>query len=594
MTGLVAIVSADRETSVDDEDVQGLVGCYESLRGAGARDEATGGPLARVVWFGREREDGGIERRGSSWVAASGRPHASKDSLIGLPLHELDGQFALVSYDADREEVCVASDPFGMHALYVGARANSTYVSTSALALAKHLRARPSRLGISIFLRAGAHFGTMTNWEGIERVEPGTRIRFTRHAVERDVYWRPSPDPRVSEMSFDRTVDHCLDVAIQALKATFGDGGPWWTDLTGGFDTRLMNSLLESAGIQFSTNTRDEEAADARLSREVAGVAGWESVHLRLPAGWADALGSMVRTALAWGDANIEVLELSWVLWAHRELGRSLPALLSGGGGEHFQYHAWKSEFLHAGRSNRVNFDNWVAMRLLRPVNTGLFARDPTLEVRADLARRMASWVEPYSSELNTTQLDLLYAYKMTGHCGAYLSADHAYLSAELPYDLKDVLTAAVSTNYRFRNGHRLMRSMQERLNPRVAAITTTSGGTAEPFRPNNIHRSAPYYGTLLRKAANKVSQKLGAPVLPTVAHFDPAPMPTRRSLLVSLGDGAPLSSSRMRSAPLYRRGALDDFLAAAFDGGPVDTALLGRILTIELALRAVDAGIED
>jgi hypothetical protein len=297
--------------------------------------------------------------------------------------------------------------------------------------------------------------------------------------------------------------------------------------------------------------------------------------------------------ALAWGDGNLEVLELSWVLWAHAQLAQRQRSLLIAGGGEHYRGFAWRQEFLAAGKSNRVKMDNWLDMRLIHPMNTSLFAVDPTDAVRADFAERMSAWAEPYAEEPNTTQLDVMYAYKMTGHCGAYLSADHAYVSPELPYYLKDVFSSAISTNPRFRWSHRLMRHMLERLDPHLAAITTTSGGTAQPLRLSNVHRFAPYYGTLLRKAANKVSQKMGVPVMPTVAHFDPAPPAARRALLSSLAHRHGLTAADLRSGPLYRHAAIDEFLHAAGRGDRVDSALLGRIITVELALRAVDASVE-
>src|SRR5207253_5578999 len=65
------------------------------------------------------------------------------------------------------------------------------------LALAKHLGARPSSLGLSVYLRAGYQFGSVTNWEGIERLDPGTRVTFTRDGAVRHTYWRPTVDPAV-------------------------------------------------------------------------------------------------------------------------------------------------------------------------------------------------------------------------------------------------------------------------------------------------------------------------------------------------------------------------------------------------------------
>src|SRR5204862_6482607 len=175
-----------------------------------------------------------------------------------------------------------------------------------------------------------------------------------------------------------------------------------------------------------------------------------------------------------------DALQLAEVLWGHIERARSHPGLYIGGGGEHFRSYAWQQEFLNAGRSNRVNLDNWVDMMMMRPMSTRVFVEDPTAEVRENPRARMAAYAQPYAAHLNTVQLDMLYAYKCTGHFGAYLSAATGVITPQLPFYLKEVFDAAFSTSYRHRGGHRLMRRMIERLDPRLAAIETAKGGPAQ------------------------------------------------------------------------------------------------------------------
>jgi hypothetical protein len=301
----------------------------------------------------------------------------------------------------------------------------------------------------------------------------------------------------------------------------------------------------------------------------------------------------MLPAALAWGDGALEVLELSWVLWSHRLLGETHPSLISAGGGEHFQYAAWKSEFLSAGRRTTPNLENFFDMRMLKAMDTSVFATDPTGDVRADAIGRISSWLEPYRSELDTTQLDIAYAYKSTGHFGAYRSADEGFVTARLPFYWKAPFASAFSTNFRFRNNHRLMRHMIERLDPRAAAVTTTKGGTAQAWRVTNVYRFLPYYGTLARKAINKIGGKVGVRILPTVAHFDPAALPARRTVLEELGEGRRLRYQDLRSGPLFDGGRMDEFLRRAAEEPSVDTGLLGRIITVEMALRAADATLD-
>lgn len=594
MSGLAAVISTSRDHPVTQDEIDGLAAAYAGLRGAGQRyDEQADGRVRLVKIDTRHPHRPGIESRDGSWVATTGAA-LGPTSLVGVDVARLDGQFSLFAYDAEGERIEFAVDHFGFDALYVAERPHRVFVSNCALALAKHLGASPDPFGVASFVTSGYHFGKLTNWLGIERMDPAERWIIADHRVQKTRYWRPEVDESVRSLSFDKTVDHCIDSVTATLRRLLTDTPAAWSDLTGGYDSRLMNLLLQRAGVRFGTTTRDTPTVeDIEIARRLAELQGWEWRHTKLPTDWHERVGDEIPTALAWADANLEVLQLSRVLWPHSLLAESRPILFSAGGGEHFQYAAWKSEFLRAGRSNRVHFDNFIDMRMLKPVNRAMFAKDWAPEIKEDFRRRLAQHVAPYSDAPNTVQLDLIYAYKSMGHFGAYAASDSAYLVAQVPFYYKDVFSTAFSTNFRYRNNHRLVRHMMQRLDPRLASQATSRGGPAEPWRPSNVHRFLPYYAQIGRKAVNKISHKV------TGRTFLAAPPPTwlwedkaNNAVLDRLGREEPLEHATMRSAALFDPGVLDDFLAAARSSGFTQTPMLGRILTIELALRATDSAL--
>ncbi|MDQ4142711.1 MAG: hypothetical protein M3198_03045 [Actinomycetota bacterium] len=591
MSGFVAVCSTAREHPVNDNEIEELVTSYVALRGDGARHEARAGDTARLVKIDNPHaRHPGIERRGDSWSAVTGTAHGPS-SLVGARPEELDGQFSLFAYDATEKRISIASDPFGFHALYAARGPNRLLVSNSALALARYLNAEPDRLGILSFLRSGYHFGKRTNWEGIERLDPAEHWVVDGGKVEKRRYWLPEVDRSVRDLSFDRAVDHCIEASTAAIASHLRAAPPAWSDLTGGYDSRAMNLLLERSGVTFATTTRDTPMLeDIEIAQELSRLGGWEWLHTKLPEDWHDQVVDEIDVALGWADANLEVLQLARVLWPHRVLAETKPLLISSGGGEHLQYYAWKSEFLRAGRSNRLHMDNFIDMGMLRPTNTSLFASDPTREVREDFRRRLSAYAAPYSDQPNTVQADMLYAYKGMGHFGAYAASDSAYLTAEVPFYFKDVFSAAFSTNFRYRNNHRLFRHFMHRLNPKLASVRTSRGGPAIPQRATNLHLFWPYYAQVGRKAINKISHKA------TGKTFLAAPPPTwlwedraNNSVLDHLGRDVPFKAATLRSAPLYDHAALDAFLVRARQSDFTQTPMLGRIITIEMALRAVD-----
>jgi hypothetical protein len=598
VSGLVAVIPRLPGDPVGAEESAALERTYEEMRCHPMREVLQAGNGARLALFGRlEGDDAAVvERRNGSWAVAVGVVHSDRP-LLDSRLEQLDGAFALVRHDEERGAITAASDPFGMQHFYVAETARRVYLSTSAIVLAKFLDASPSALDVFTYVRIGRNPFTNTHWPAVERVLPGTRLSILNGKVERSRYWRPAPDESVRRLPFNRAVQHCVEVAVETVRSYLADGTATWTwsDLTGGYDTRLLDLMLERAGVSFRTNTvGSDDHEDVVIAARVARKAGWDWTRFQLPANWDETIPSMLGRSLGWSDGHLEVPQLSGVLWQHREKSRLNSSLVSGGGGGHLRNYPWQQEFLRAGRSNVVNWENWLRMRVVPPLGTPIFRTDRTGEVRAEFRRRMQSWVEPYSDEPNTYQLDLLYSLWTIGFYGAYRSAAAAFVDVQYPFYFKPIFTAVTSTNFRFRNNHRLQRHMIAALDRNLAAVETTTGGPAEPWRPSNLHRFAPYYGQIARKAVNKLSQKaMGRLVLPP-----------RRSGAFAAGQAAVVSHLEenggfryddLRLAPLLRRENFEELVRRARDSAADhDARLLNRIITAELALRETDGTLEE
>src|SRR4029077_15897353 len=173
----------------------------------------------------------------------------------------------------------------------------------------------------------------------------------------------------------DDAVEHCLSVAAETYRTTYPPGAPRaWADLTGGGDSRLMTALLHRAGVDFIVNTvggtRDP---DVRVAARVASAAGCDWQRFDLPGSWREIMPGLVPLAVAWGDCHLDALQLCDVLWGHLAKAQLHTRLFIGGGGEHFRDRAWQQEFFNGGRGRAGQFDNYVDMRLLQPLDTRVF-----------------------------------------------------------------------------------------------------------------------------------------------------------------------------------------------------------------------------
>lgn len=591
VSGFVAIIAGQPDGTVHESDLGRLADAYAAVRGGTPGERVDAGRRARACAFGGPgRPSAPIERRGSSWALSAGVPRHG-GTLAEARLDDLEGQFALLRHDATRGTVTLVSDPFGMFGLFVAERGGLTYVSTSAMALARHLGAPPSRLGLHTYLLAGYHCGTMTNWDGVERVGAGAAVEFGPSGRHGSTYWRPEVDPGTRRLGIAASVDRCLESAVEAVRSAGAVGTPVWCDLTGGYDTRILALLARSAGVSFVTSTNgsgDEE--DTRLARRIAQAAGWEWSLLSLPEPWGRTLPDSLPEAVGWGDAALDAPQLAGVLWRHRAKAERSRHVLNGGGGEHYWSYAWQHEYGRSGRSGPTDLDTWVRIRMLRAVPTTVFAGDPRPEVVADLRARMEPVVAPYAGEPRAVQADLLYMHKCTGHFGAYAAAAAGHVDVHLPFYTRASFTAAFSTNPRHRFGHRFYRRLIDRLDPTIAAIPTAKGGPAQPRRLGNLHAFAPYYVRLGEKGLNKAAQRLlGRSFRRPPTLGDDAAAAARAAAVDHVGTDV----GEWHTRALYDRAALDGLLGAAGRHDFGDSVLLGRILTAELGLRAAGRGLD-
>ena len=541
-------------------------------------------------------------------VGVTGDSHSdpSLDALLGdylengaEALQGYDGHFGLVVYNGREESLSVISDPMGFFSIFYGSRGDQTFISTSALAVARQICSKPDILTIECFLRAGRVHGDKTLWRDVKRVPPATVLKITPDKVEKFEYWALTIDETVANSSFNEALERAVDMLSRTFKRVLQREGKIWADLTGGFDTRLTTMLMAKVGIPFIAYcVGPADHPDVKISRLVSQEMGWEYRHMPLPDNWEHEQCAWSEIALHKGDARLNIRQLAGVLWGHQQRATTGKAHVLGlGGNEWREPYCWKTDLLSIGKPD-VNYDYLLDSMIFSPVPLSTLSKDRTQEARAEVKESLAQLASRYAGFPNTIKTRVLFIrYGHPVHGGAYLSAAAGIIRSLIPLSFKEPETFAFSLKYTWRLNyhHRFARALLERENPRTANIITDKGGPAIPMRVTNVHKFGPLWKTIINRNAGKVSRKLfGKPITiwpqPAYAEY---PLPTWRKAWLSFATAEGLlKPSDMHSGALYNADALQALVSQAGTEGFGYGVFLDRVITVEMAMRAVGVSV--
>jgi hypothetical protein len=584
VTGIVVVVARPGSGVDVRRAATALADVHAALLPLPEREVATAGDLACAITLHASRaEPPGIVQGPDGWVATSGTPRGA-DALQHVAAAELEGQFVLARYDRAAGALRVATDAFGCWPLYLAETEDASYLASSALALARFLGRTPDETGMALLLQTGFQLGSICHWSGIDRLPAATELAFTADGVQHHRYWRVATYDDLARLGFDDAVDAVIERLAARFATHLGGEHRLVADLTGGFDTRLLTTLLARGGVRFDTATVGEATSrDVVLAQRVAAAAGWpwtRLVHEDPPA-------AAVHAALAAADGQLPAVALADVVRIHAAQAQTWSRHLSGGAGEVLSGNAWIHESLRAGRSTRLRVDHLIDMKLLGSDGADLLRPDLVAAVREYLREDTRTSVAAYAGELDTTQLDVLLLRRKAAWDGAFAAATSHVIRNELPFLFQTAATVAFSIDWHHRANRRLVRAVLDRLDRDVAEVETAYGGPAGVQRLRDAPRIAPYYLTAARLAAERLARR-AAPRLAAAQARRGAPDPSgpRAALLRELE----LVPQRMATASLYEPRALAMLLRAP-DATPAAAATVDRVVTAELAARATAGG---
>ncbi len=282
-----------------------------------------------------------LRARGRSFRTAS-------DTEVILQLYEeygpecvgrLNGMFAFVLYDRERQQVLLARDHFGIKPLYLHATpARLLFASEIKALLAEpEVRAQASLDGVREYLTFQFVMGERTMFEGVTKVLPGEyHVVDLASGSHRSVrYWEPR-----FQVDNDHTEAYFLEqirwLVADAVRLQMRSDVPVGAYLSGGIDSSLVTVLASRAGagpLQVFTGRFDEgpefdESPYARMVAEACGA----TMHLVTPT--EEEFVDLLPRLLYHMDEPVAGPGLFPQYMVSREAARQVKVVLGGQGGD--------------------------------------------------------------------------------------------------------------------------------------------------------------------------------------------------------------------------------------------------------------------
>jgi hypothetical protein len=619
MSGFAILFDPDSQPKAQDSDFQGLMQKTSLFKRLNLTGEQVASRTCRAVKFDSASSlHRGIthDLKTGSWILAAGTvvalvgnndPNSILEALLldylenGLKtLERYDGQFVLAIYNGCDNTLSIITDPMGHFSVFYSYGKKQILFSTSALAIARQISAKPDTLAVECFLRTGRLHGERTLWQDVKRVRPATVLTVTSAKLIETEYWTPTFDETVARQSLDDALNRAGEIISSTFKRALQREGKVWADLTGGFDTRVTAMFMAQSKIPFTAYcVGPVDHPDVQVSKLICQQMGWEYQHMPLPEGWEEEQQSWFETALYKGDAQLNVLQLAGVLRGQTDRSHTYPVHVPGTGVDEWRYHIYNAKSLGHTSSTKVNYDEILDARILFPIPNTVLRHDRNNDVRTELKEHFIRLASGYRGFPVSAQTDIMFLrHRHPIHAGAYLSAEAGIMRSLMPFCFKEPENYGFSLNDNWRviYQYRFVRGLLEKGNLQLASIRTAKGEPALPIRVTNAYKFGPLWKYFINLASEKASNKfLKKPLTIWPKHHTAEyPLPAWRIAWLKWAMSEELlSTSQMYSGAIYNTPVLMELAAQAMAKNNQAAEFLDRVITIEMAMRAVGSCID-
>jgi len=543
------------------------------------------------------------QRNGDSWLAVLGTPlirFKDKESeqlflegFLASPSdflrHKIDGNFALLCYDSERNRFLAGTDFSNTNPIFYAVRPNGVYFSSHELVLAKFLNAEIDPHGFAQAIHLGVTWGPQTRFKDICKMLPCQMLivdASKQTLTER--YWKPREETVLS-CGFDELVSNWLPTLSDSVRKFYecGDYRPLASDLTGGEDARLLVAQCHALGIPFNVQViGSNDNSDVIIAKRAAAKTGIDLIVRKQEWISEDELLANAGTIILHSDAYQDFFK-SCVEFA---TDRANPfddykvVKFCGIGGEEFRGSYYlRGKAIFPSRRSNIDYKFFTRLKYLLDYYPGLltYQDDKFLDSVYGMVDENLMEVKGFPIG---TQVDHLLRVFQTCFLGMKYK-----VPLYLPFMTRDLIRSLYYIPPHYKQGGRLTRACTEILFPGLAFVKTQKGIPTVRKTAMRQPLFIPEYIYTMKSIRNGFASRF-------FKWRNPRPLLSAEknaNIFTTILNRGPYSdwfssSKSMVTGQFYHSDEVNAILYQAKTGSCRNVPILGRIINEELACRWV------
>ncbi len=242
------------------------------------------------------------------------------------------GHFAFVVIDHEKEEVRVITDKVGFLSVYSAHENGSVYVSSSLLMTANAMDSLTvNRQSCLEFIHTEGIYGGETLFNEIRHLKEASTYLVSDSVKHEGVYLDVTATTHSSEWEFHGILDEHFNIFNSPTVATS-------VDLSGGYDSRTVASIMQAKEQEFlfNTNTNEADPRDHRIALNIAKELG-RDIRLYEKRAVGQQIAELSEDCFYMLEGGRNIFRAYYTTTFFEEKAKDAPMILGGYGGELFR-----------------------------------------------------------------------------------------------------------------------------------------------------------------------------------------------------------------------------------------------------------------